>query len=179
MTESPESPVEAQDRDSLQASFGKARQPREQDAAGPAEPRAGAEDTASPVASVAQAAKEDLGSLVGQLRQWARSAADRQKTALADQIGDVAHSLHTSAQQIANDTPFTAEIMTDGAARLDRVSASIRERDVADVIDGAARFGYEHPVVLFGAATAVGIAVSRVLATAPGERAADGRTRED
>src|SRR3546814_415249 len=74
-----------------------------------------------------------------QARYAAHSVMQRQKDYGADQMDGIARAAHGAAHELENQLPMAADYVRDAAQRLQRASASLRERDVDDLMGSIAQ----------------------------------------
>lgn len=98
-----------------------------------------------------------------QARDAAHSVMQRQKDYGADQMDGIARAAHGAAHELEDQLPMAADYVRDAAQRLERASASLRERDVDDLMGSIAQFARSQPAALFGGAIVAGFAISRFL----------------
>jgi hypothetical protein len=122
-----------------------------------------AEEAKEQVASLADRAKEEVGAAT----EKARSMATDQKDMLAEQVGGVAEAIDRAASELeSNNGPSAhyARLIADNAQKL---SATIRDNNVDDLLGMAQDFGRKQPALFVGAAALLGFAASRfVMASA-------------
>ncbi len=107
-----------------------------------------------------------------QARDAAHSIMQRQKDYGADQMDGIARAAHGAAHELEEQLPMAADYVRDAASRLERASASLRERDVEDILGSIAQFARSQPAALFGGAVVAGFAISRFLKSS-GQRSHD------
>ena len=115
-------------------------------------------------------ARDQAHDAADQARQAARQARDaahsimqRQKDYGADQMDGIARAAHGAAHELEEQLPMAADYVRDAAQRLERASASLRERDIDDLMGSIAQFARSQPAALFGGAIVAGFAISRFL----------------
>ena len=113
-----------------------------------------------------------------QARDAAHSIMQRQKDYGADQMDGIARAAHGAAHELEEQLPMAADYVRDAAQRLERASASLRERDVDDILGSIAQFARSQPAVLFGGAIVAGFAISRFLKSSS-HRTYDPRAHDD
>ena len=122
-----------------------------------------ADEAKEQVASLADRAKDELGAATDK----ARSMAADQKDMLAEQVGGVADAIDRAASELeTNNGPSAqyARLIADNAQKL---SATIRDNNVDDLLGMAQDFGRKQPALFVGAAALLGFAASRfVMASA-------------
>jgi len=152
-----------------------------------------ASSTTEPVsddaAALAQTAKSDLAGLgeeisqqaaalgeeaqaqVGELAEQAKSMMGEQKDLLAEQLGGVSDALQKVAAELEDDGQISARYVRMVADGADRVTTSLRDNNVDDLLDLVQDFGRKQPVVFLGAAALLGFAASRFVAASATRRA--------
>ena len=83
------------------------------------------------------------------MRQRARTVAEQQKQAGAEQIDGVARAVHEAAREIEQKMPQAAGFIDEAATRLEGAAASLRERSVDDLIRSLNNFARTQPAVFF------------------------------
>lgn len=111
----------------------------------------------------AQEAADQAKQAARQARDAAHSIMQRQKDYGADQMDGIARAAHGAAHELESQLPMAADYVRDAATRLERASASLRERDVEDLLGSIAQFARSQPAALFGGAVVAGFAISRFL----------------
>ena len=122
-----------------------------------------ADEAMEQVSTLADRAKEEVSAATDK----ARSLAAEQKDLLATQVGGVADAIERAATDLeASNGPSAhyARMIADNAEKL---SATIRDKDVDQLLGMAQDFGRKQPALFMGAAALLGFAASRfVLASA-------------
>lgn len=98
-----------------------------------------------------------------QAREAATSIAQQQKDYGADQMEGLARAAHGAAEQLEDQLPMAANYVHDAAAKLERASATLRERSIEELLGSVTQFARAQPAVLFGGAIIAGFALSRFL----------------
>src|SRR5690554_111803 len=105
----------------------------------------------------AQALKEEA-------RETVRQMANRQKESAAGELGSLAHALRRAADDLEGQSHLPVDRYVRSAAdSLERLSESLRQRDVNTMIGRLERYAREQPAVVVGGALAVGFLLARVL----------------
>lgn len=99
----------------------------------------------------------------------ARSMADGQKDLLAEQVGGVAHAIDKAAEELEETSGPTAHYARTIADSAEKLSSTIREKSIDDLLGMAQDFGRRQPALFMGAAALLGFAASR-FATASAKR---------
>jgi uncharacterized phage infection (PIP) family protein YhgE len=97
------------------------------------------------------------------VKEQAREAAERQKEAGADEIGDMADAISAAADTLQSEFPTGAEYVHDAASRLQGAANALRERDIGQLTGSLTDFAHRQPALFFGGAVVAGIAISRLL----------------
>lgn len=122
------------------------------------------DDTARLADEARNAAKEQAGALWDDARHAARSKLDEQKTSAAGHLGDLASALRAAAQQLEGKEQGGAARLTESAAGgLDRLSGTLREKDLDGMLRDAEAFARRQPVTFFAAAMVAGFVAVRFL----------------
>jgi hypothetical protein len=111
---------------------------------------------------------EDIGE---QARHTADEARDKAKSALEEQKGEAAHTLHSVADALRGSTGHlrqdnheTVAHYTERLAdQVDRFSQDLRQKDVAQIMRDVENFARRRPEVVLGAAVALGFMAARFL----------------
>ncbi|HZB92942.1 MAG TPA: hypothetical protein VE397_15955 [Stellaceae bacterium] len=123
-----------------------------------------------------RAAEEALGSarqgahrFGAQMREAAQSMLDEQKIRVADAVHGLADAFRRAADTLEQEQNRTVARYADqAAAQIDRLSASVRARDVADLLAEAEDFARRQPSLFFAGAVAAGFVIGRLIAR-PGD----------
>ena len=113
--------------------------------------------------SPAENAKPALDAASVTVKDRARTLAEQQKQAGADQIGGVARAVYEAAREIELKMPQAAGFIHDAAAKLEGAAASLRERSVDELVGSFSKFARKQPAAFFGGAVLAGFALSRFL----------------
>jgi hypothetical protein len=111
------------------------------------------------------AIKERAGAVWDDAKETARSKINEQKDAAAEGIGEVAGALRDAARRQRGDgagEPF-ARITGSAADGLDRLSSTLRNKDVGAMLRDLDDFARNQPVAFFGLALAAGFLAVRFL----------------
>jgi hypothetical protein len=118
--------------------------------------------------SAAEDAKTALDAASVTVKERARTVAEQQKKAGADQICGVARAIHGAAHEIEQEMPHAAGFIHDAAAKLEGAADSLRERSVDDLIRSLNNFARSQPAAFFGGAVLAGFALSRFFKSSSG-----------
>lgn len=118
--------------------------------------------TKQKAAEVADRTKQEAAKLSKEIKAKARSTTENQKQELAKQIEGVATALHQAATQFEQQHQDMLTYWTDqAAASLDKMGASLRDRDVETVLQQFQDFARRQPGVVLGGAVVLGFLGSR------------------
>lgn len=125
----------------------------------------GTDSGSSSAGDTAQAAKDKAGELWTDAKETAHAKLNEQKDAAADGIDGVAGALRDASQKGAsgNDRDAFAGLTGSAADGLDRLSQTLRSKDVSTMLRDVESFARQQPVAFFGLALAVGFVGVRFL----------------
>ena len=103
---------------------------------------------------------------VRSIKERATGAVEAETHKGAEQLAGVAGAVHSAADQLEKQLPAAADYVHDAAARIDRIAASLRERNLSDLLEDARRLAHDQPLAFFGGALVAGFAISRFLKSA-------------
>jgi hypothetical protein len=139
-------------------------------AGGPASNAGRARDQDDKAGLTAKQLREDAAHISDQAAQVAGAAKRRtleameqQRLAGADRMGNFARTTHKAADRIGEDMPLAADYVHDAARRIERLSDTLRDRSIDQLIGDVETFARTQPIALFGASIAAGFAISRFL----------------
>jgi hypothetical protein len=122
------------------------------------------------VSSVAEQVRAQAAEVIDPLKEKARTAAEEQKEAGAEQIGSVARAVHAAAGELEQELPQAAAYVHDAADRLERAASALRERSVKDIFRSLSDFARNQPATFFCSAVFAGFALSRFLKSSAGKQ---------
>jgi len=125
----------------------------------------GPASTGSTAHDTTQAVKGRAGAIWDDAREAARSKMNEQKDAAAEGIGEVAGALRDAARRQRGDgagEPL-ARLTGSAADGLDRLSSTLRNKDVGMMLRDMDDFARRQPVAFFGLALAAGFLAVRFL----------------
>lgn len=115
------------------------------------------EDGGEPVA-------EKADELLEAARRRGRGLLDRQKNAAVEELHSVADVMREAAHRFEErQEGGLADTVQKAAEALDRVSSTLRDRDLEELMDGAQDALRKRPAVFLGATAVVGFAIGRLL----------------
>ena len=109
------------------------------------------------------AAKDRAGEMWSGTKEQARSKLNEQKDMAADRIGGVAESLRESSRKPGGEGDPIARVAGTAADSLERLSSSLRNKDVSDMLRDIDSFARNQPVAFFGLALAAGFIAVRAM----------------
>jgi hypothetical protein len=102
--------------------------------------------------------------MMGRVRERATQQLSNQKNRATDGLENIATAVRQSAQPLRDQHHDTiAAYVGKAADQLDKLSSTLRERDVPELLDDARRFARERPAVFIGASFAAGLMAARFL----------------
>lgn len=131
-------------------------------------PPSGSESTGHDVGGIAketaERARHEARQLMGEAKEKAKSALADQKGMIAEQVDSMAHALRATAHQLDEQNKGTVARYADWAADgLDRLSNSLRERDLDSIVSQVSDFARRRPAAVIGGAMVAGFLLSRFL----------------
>ncbi len=132
-------------------------------------------DVADHAAEIARRARDQAAAAASEfvqpVKDKARDFAEEQKQAGAERLGGVARAIHQAADQLEQDLPPQAGAYIHRAAEgIERVSSTIRERSLGDLVGTLETFARRQPVAFFGGAVLTGFVLSRFLKSSADSR---------
>ncbi len=129
---------------------------------------AGAE-AADHARDIAQDAKARAGSLAGSIGDRAASAAEAQKSTLAESLESVAKAVHRSGEELEGQQDWVAQLVERGADELSALATTLRSNDLQSLLGDLGSLARRQPALFVGASMAAGFALARVgrLAVSP------------
>lgn len=91
---------------------------------------------------------------------------ERQKSAGAGRLDDMARAVHGAADGLNDQMPLAAEFAHAAASRLEKGAGALRDHNMRELVGDLNAFGRRDPLMLFGGAMAAGFALSRLLKSA-------------
>jgi len=93
----------------------------------------------------------------------AEDIAERQKSAGAEKVDEVAKAIHSAADELGKEMPQAARLVHAAASRLEQGAGALRERNLRDLVTTVSDMGRKEPLTLFGGAVVAGFTISRFL----------------
>lgn len=107
---------------------------------------------------------EKADELLDAARKRGRGLLERQKEATVRELGSVAEALHEAARKLGeNQDEMLAPAVEKGAGLVDRLSKTLKEHDIQDLLGRAQRSLRERPAISLGVAAAIGFAIGRIV----------------
>lgn len=126
-------------------------------------------DAKTETASQLNALKDQAQDQIASATDKAKSFAEEQKDAAGDQLGVVAGAISKVASEL-DDQPVVAGYARELAGGLQRVSDTVKRRNVDDFLAMAEDFGRTQPVAFLGAAALAGFVASRFVLSSANRR---------
>ena len=96
-------------------------------------------------------------------KEVARSTFSERQQAAASSLGDLAGALRKSAAELQGQHQNAARFAQSAASGLERLSGSLRNRDLDAILRDTEAFARRQPVAFFGAAVLAGFLATRFL----------------
>lgn len=140
------------------------------------------------VADTAERARQEATRLMGEAKETGKSVLTEKKQAAADEIAGVASALRKTArnlQQEGQSSPGSSSTASSSAGAasvryaeraaegLERLSTTIRERDLTSLFNQAEDFARRSPGVFFSGAVAAGFFITRFMKSSGDRRSAE------
>ena len=118
--------------------------------------------------------KADGSALIDDLKGHAEEYGEAQKDHFADRVGGIAETLRDTSKKFRKQEEGAAAGLTDTAAdQLDRVSATLRQKDLSTMFAEASDLARSHPAIFLGGAVALGFVAGRFLRASSEREAGD------
>ena len=114
-------------------------------------------------ASVSTDAKNYAGSVASDAAVVFKEAVESNKTAGADAIANIAHSVKEAADGIEKQSPQVAGMVRTAAEGVERISSDIRDRNVGELLDSVTKFAQRQPAAFFGVGILAGVVLTRIM----------------
>jgi hypothetical protein len=114
-------------------------------------------------ASMSSDAKDYAGSVASGAADAFKDAVEANKTAGADAIANIAHSVKGAADGIEKQSPQIAGMVRSAAEGVERVSSDIRDRNVGELLDSVTKFAQRQPAAFFSVGILAGVVLTRLL----------------
>ncbi|WP_244571073.1 MULTISPECIES: hypothetical protein [Mesorhizobium] len=114
-------------------------------------------------ASVSTDARDYAGSVVSDAAGAFKEAVETNKTAGADAIANIAHSVKEAADGIEKQSPQVAGMVRSAAEGVERISTDIRDRNVGELLESVTKFAQRQPAAFFGVGILAGVVLTRIM----------------
>ncbi|WP_246093955.1 MULTISPECIES: hypothetical protein [Mesorhizobium] len=114
-------------------------------------------------ASVSTDAKDYAGTVAADAAGAFKEAVESNKTAGADAIANIAHSVKEAADDIEKQSPQVAGMVRSAAEGVERISTDIRDRNVGELMDSVTKFAQRQPAAFFGVGILAGVMLTRIM----------------
>jgi hypothetical protein len=112
--------------------------------------------------------------IVGKVRERATAQLSTQKDRATDGLGTIAHAVRQTTGQLREDRQdMVAEYVEKAADQLERLSNTLREKDINELLQDAQRLARRQPALFIGGSFAVGLLAARFLKSSSDARPAD------
>ena len=132
-----------------------------------------ASSTGEQAKAVAGDAAQAASSIGDQAKQKLTGALDGQKGAAADMVQKLADTVQRSGEQFQGQQEWIASAVGRGAAELNTLAGSLRDKDVGDLLREAQGFARRQPAMFMAAALAAGFAAARLGKVVAGDLSRD------
>lgn len=129
----------------------------------------------------AAALGEEAKAQVGEMAEKAKGIASEQKDLLAGHLGGVSEALQNAASELEGRQESGAQYVRMIADGADKLTSTLRDKDVDEILAIAQDFGRKQPAAFLGVAALLGFAASRfVMASAsrPADTASSGQSMQ-
>jgi hypothetical protein len=134
----------------------------------PRDESAGAREKAQEAAGQAQ---EKAQQAAGQAQEKLREQIDQRSTQAGEKIGGTAQDLRSVGEELRNQGKETpAKLADQGAERIERMGAYLRESDGDSLLADVEDFGRRQPLAVLAGGLVVGMAAARFLKASSGSR---------
>ena len=132
------------------------------------------EDAALESRPEAAAASTTPGGIVAQVKERATAQLSTQKDRATDGLGSFAQAVRQTTGKLREEQQDTvAQYVEKAADQIERLSNSLRDKDVSELLQDAQRFARRQPALFIGGSFAVGLLAARFLKSSSDARTAD------
>jgi ElaB/YqjD/DUF883 family membrane-anchored ribosome-binding protein len=132
------------------------------------------QETGGQQSSAVEQAKSEAGRLTQAARSRTMSYLEERKSSLADNVGGMASAVRGAAEQFdEHGNAAVADYIQRAADGLERLSDTLRNRDLSSLMGDAEEFARRQPAVFIGAGVAVGFVLARFLKSSSERREAE------
>jgi hypothetical protein len=119
-------------------------------------------------------AGQSSSGIVGKVRERATAQLSTQKDRATDGLGTIAQAVRqTTGQLRENQQDMVAQYVEKAADQIERLSNTLREKDVNELLQDAQRLARRQPALFIGGSFAVGLLAARFLKSSSDARSAD------
>lgn len=132
------------------------------------------QETGGQQSSAMDQAKSEAGRLTQVARSRTYSYIEERKSLLAENVGGMANAVRGAAEQFdEHGNAAVADYIHRAADGLERLSETVRSRDLSSLMGDAEEFARRQPAVFIGAGVAVGFVLARFLKSSSERREAE------
>jgi len=122
--------------------------------------------------------KDQVKAKVAELGAEAQQAAFNQIGSLQKRTAEGIHGFADTVEDAGKlfaekQSPRVARLVQEGAWALRDLAGSLSEKPIADVVEDVRTYGRAHPAVLVGGAMLAGVAIGRLMRSAPASQSGD------
>ena len=121
------------------------------------------DDAKGAAAGVAGSVKSTLSGVASDASRVFHDAVEEQKNSGAGAIADLARSARETADGFQQQAPQIAEAVKTAAGKVERVSNSIKNKSVDEMIESMSAFAHRQPIAFLGCGIVAGLVLSRLL----------------
>lgn len=125
----------------------------------------------STVQHTTEVAREEARRLAEDAKRSGEAIISDRKDSLAEQLGDLAHALRNSVNELeGRDRRTSTQLLSSLANGMEQVSRSLRESDLHSLRDRTRDYAHREPALFIGGAVAAGFMLSRFFKSSPPSR---------
>lgn len=112
--------------------------------------------------------------IVGKVRERATAQLNTQKDRATDGLGSIAQAVRQTTGKLREERQDTiAQYVDKAAEQIERLSNTLREKDVAELLEDAQRFARRQPALFIGGSFAAGLIAARFLKSSNDSRSSN------
>ena len=134
---------------------------------------AGEDESTHPLADAGQQATESAGHLASRAADLGLQQADRGRAQAANGLEHVAESIRRITVDMETEQPAIANAAESAADQAEKVAMYLREHDAREILGTVENFARRQPLLFLGGAFVLGMAASRFIKAAAGDRSAE------
>ena len=127
-----------------------------------------------PLAEAGQEATQSVGMLAERATGLGFQQADKARTQAADGLEQVTESIRRVSMDLETDQPQIANVVTTAADQAERVAEYLRTTDARQILSTVEDVARKQPLIFLGGAFVLGLAASRLLKAAGGQKESTG-----